>query len=63
MFVKNDHRPEILVFHVLRIRSITAAETQWNQLMPMRITKKDPVIRRQQYCQLYILLKYTVFEH
>lgn len=27
MFVKNDHRPEILVFHVLRIRSI-AAETQ-----------------------------------
>lgn len=28
MFVKNDHRPEIHVFHVLRIRSITAAETQ-----------------------------------
>lgn len=28
MFVKNGHLPEIIMFHVLRIRSIAGAEMQ-----------------------------------
>lgn len=28
MFVKNGHLPEIIMFHVLRIRSITETEIQ-----------------------------------